>query len=102
MGFNIVKIRILESAKRDLKEGHDFYEFQKDGLGNYFIESLFSDIESLKVYAGIHTIHFGKYYRLLSKRFPFAIYYSIEKDEIKIYAVIDCRSNPAWIRQKLQ
>lgn len=102
MGFNLVKIRILQSAKRDLKEGHDFYEFQKDGLGNYYIESLFSDIESLKIYAGIHAIHFGKYYRLLSKRFPFAIYYSVEEDEIRIYAVIDCRRNPAWIRQKLQ
>jgi hypothetical protein len=60
-----VNIKILESAQKDLKEG----------LGRYFLETLVSDIESLRIFAGVHSIHFGKYYRLLSKRFPFAVYY---------------------------
>ena len=97
-----MNIRILESAKRDLKEGFYFYEFQKEGLGHYFIETLMSDIESLNIFAGIHSIHFGKYYRLLSKRFPFAVYYLIDENEIRIYAVMDCRRDPAWIRKRLQ
>ncbi len=97
-----MKIKILESAKEDLKEGYYFYDIQKRGLGDYFLESLYSDIESLKLYAGIHNIHFGKYHRLLSKRFPFAIYYRIENHEVLIYAVLDCRRDPAWIRKKLR
>jgi len=97
-----MKIKILRSAREDLKEGFRFYELQQRGLGSYFLESLYSDIESLKLFAGIHSIHFQRYYRLLSKRFPFAVYYRIEEDEIKIYAVIDCRKDPAWIRKKLQ
>jgi|APSaa5957512622_1039677.scaffolds.fasta_scaffold90266_2 hypothetical protein len=60
-----MNIRILESAKIDLKEGFNFYEHQKEGLGYYFIDSLMSDIDSLNIFAGIHNIHFGKYYRLL-------------------------------------
>lgn len=96
-----MKIKILDSAKQDLKEGFYFYEAQKQGLGHYFIETLRSDVESLRVHAGIHSIHFGKYHRMLSKRFPFAVYYSIEEDEIRIYAVVDCRRSPAWIRRKL-
>ena len=43
-----MKIKILESAKQDLSEGFGFYESQKRGLGSYFLESLFSDIESLR------------------------------------------------------
>ncbi|MCG7853693.1 MAG: type II toxin-antitoxin system RelE/ParE family toxin [Methanosarcinaceae archaeon] len=97
-----MKIKILKSAREDLKEGFHFYELQQGGLGSYFLESLSSDIESLKLFAGIHSIHFNKYHRLLSKRFPFAVYYRIEEDEIRVYAVIDCRKNPAWIRKKLQ
>jgi len=97
-----MKIKILKSAREDLKEGFHFYELQQKGLGSYFLESLFSDIESLKLFAGIHGIHFKKYHRLLSKRFPFAIYYRIEENEVRIYAVIDCRRDPAWIRRKLQ
>ncbi|MEA3280798.1 MAG: type II toxin-antitoxin system RelE/ParE family toxin [Thermodesulfobacteriota bacterium] len=76
-----MKIKILKSAKNDLREGFDFYEFQQTGLGTYFLETLSSDIESLKLFAGIHSIHFEKYYRLLSKRFPFAVYYQLNKNE---------------------
>lgn len=49
-----MKIRILESAREDLKEGFYFYESQERGVGSYFLESLFSDIESLRLFAGIH------------------------------------------------
>jgi len=97
-----MKIRILKSAREDLKEGYHFYELQQEGLGSYFLESLYSDIESLKLFAGIHSIHFQKYHRLLSKRFPFSIYYRLEENEVRIYAVIDCRRNPAWIRKRVQ
>ena len=63
-----MKIRILTSAKKDLKDDHDFYELQQSGIGTYFLESLFADIESLKLFAGIHSIYFKNYYRLLSKK----------------------------------
>jgi hypothetical protein len=46
-------VLILPSARDDLSKGFDFYERQEEGLGNYFQESLFSDIESLRLYAGI-------------------------------------------------
>ncbi len=46
------------------------------GLGSYFLDTLYSDIDSLAYYGGIYCIVFG-YYRLMSKRFPFAVYYKI-------------------------
>jgi hypothetical protein len=44
---------------------------------------------------------FGSY-RCLSRRFPFAIYYRIENDAIRIRAILDCRRHPALLRQRLQ
>jgi len=38
---------------------------------------------------------------MLSERFPFAIYYTVSGNEIKIHAIIDCRRDPAWIRDRL-
>lgn len=96
-----MKVRILSAASRDLLQGHAFYEKQKEGLGNYFLDSLFSDIDSLTITAGIHALCFHRYRRLLSKRFPFAVYYRIEDDTALVYAVLDCRRSPAWIRQRL-
>ena len=97
-----MKVKILESASKDLLDGFHFYECQDKGLGVYFLDTLFSDIDSLIVYAGIHLVYFNRYHRLLSRRFPFAVYYRIEEDRILITAVLDCRRNPAWIRTRLE
>ena len=39
--------------------------------------------------------------RALSKRFPFGVYYLMEDEVIRIYAVLDLRRDPAWIRRRL-
>ena len=46
-----MRIEILGSAEKDLIDGFNFYERQSKGLGDYFLDSLFSDIESLYIYA---------------------------------------------------
>jgi len=97
-----VRIEILESARDDLISGRAFYESQRAGLGAYFLDSLFSDIESLLLFSGVHSIHFERYHRLLSRRFPFAIYYRIEGDLIRIHAVLDCRRDPERIAERLK
>lgn len=97
-----MRIQILDEAEWDLEEGQQFHEKQREGLGAYFRDSLFSDIDSLQLYAGIHRVFFGQYHRLLSKRFPFAVYYSRAEDTVFIHAVLDCRRNPSWIRKRLE
>ena len=51
-----MKIHILDSAQQDLRNGYRFYEAQEPGLGSYFLDTLFSDIDSLSIYAGIQDV----------------------------------------------
>ena len=95
-----MKIRILSSAINDLYAGRVFYEKQGEGLGEYFFDSLFSDIDSLALYAGIHPTRFD-HYRLLSRRFPYAIYYLLEDDVVLVCRVLDLRRNPQRLQQIL-
>ena len=92
---------VLEDAAADLEAGRRFYEMRKAGIGEYFIESLLSDLESLVLYAGIHHVHFG-FYRMLSKRFPFGIYYEVNGDIAQVYAILDMRRAPLWLRSELK
>jgi plasmid stabilization system protein ParE len=96
-----MRIKILRSAIDDLHSGRLFYERQGEGLGEYFFDSIFADIDSLMLYAGIHQKIFG-YHRLLSKRFPYAVYYTLEQDSIVIRRVLDLRQNPRKIHQSLK
>lgn len=88
-----MKLRILSAASRDLIKGKKFYESHEEGVGSYFLDTLFSDIDSLLLYAGIHR-KVKEYFCLFSKRFPYAVFYKIEENEIRIYRVLDCRQDP--------
>jgi hypothetical protein len=76
-----MNLRLLPEAERDLEIGADFYESQCPGLGTYFNDCLASDIESLRLYAGIHEKYRG-FFRALSKRFPFAVYYDLTETAV--------------------
>ena len=67
-----------------------FYERQGEELGEYFFNTLFSDIDSLILFPEKHSTIFG-YHRLLSKRFPFSVYYKIQNDVVTVYRVLDQR-----------
>jgi plasmid stabilization system protein ParE len=97
-----MKIKLLSSALEDLYKGRLFYERQGEGLGEYFFDSLFSDIDSLTLYGGIHPKVFG-YHRMLSKRFPYAIYYRMEEETVVVICrILDLRRNPSKIRKSLE
>ena len=96
-----MKLQIRPSAFDDLARGRGFYDSQGLGIGDYFFDSLFSDIDSLKLYAGIHPKVMG-YYRMLAKRFPYAIYYDIKNETSIVWRVLDLRQNPKTIIQELK
>ncbi len=64
-----MNVQILDEAEQDLIDGFRFYERQGQGLGSHFLDSLFADIDSLQLYAGIHSIHTG-YHRFWPSGFP--------------------------------
>jgi hypothetical protein len=96
-----MRIKILPSAIQDLADGRSFYEQQTSGVGDYFMDSLFSDIDSLALYGGIHRLSFGCFV-MLAKRFPYAIYYKMEADAAIVWRVLDCRRDPAWTRKQMK
>lgn len=98
----MIKIRISNEALDDLADGFWFYEAQEAGLGDYFSSQLKADIEGLKVTAGIHKQSESGYLRLLSRKFPYAIYYTFAGSVAVVWAVVDCRRNPEWIREHLE
>lgn len=82
-----MKIQILELAKGDLIEGHRYYEEMDAGLGGYFLEHLFTDIETLATLDELHPQPYRHFHRALSKRFPFSIFYTVEDDVVKMQAI---------------
>jgi hypothetical protein len=94
-------LRLLQEARQDLLVGKTFYEQLQPGIGAYFWDSLLADVESLQIYAGIHRRHFD-FYRMLAKRFPYAVYYDLNETHITIVAIFPLRRSPAWLADQFR
>lgn len=92
----MAQVRITRPAETDLLED----EQQQAGIGDYFLDSLYADIDALALYAGIHPKPDGRLHRTLAARFPFAIYYGLDGEIATVVAVLDCRQNPDSIVQR--
>lgn len=95
------RVLVLADAASDLECGRDFYNSQAEGVGEHFISTMISEMEKLELLHGIHSMHFG-FFRMLTSKFPFGIYYEVTGDAVEIYAVLDLRRDPLWIRGELE
>lgn len=84
-----MRIRISRAASEDLLNGHEFYERQQQGIGGYFLDSLYADIDAFLLYGGMHPKLIGRLHRAMVKRIPFAIYYDLKNDLVTVVAVLD-------------
>ena len=98
--MNVKNIHISSDAEADLDDGRIFYNNQQQGIGDYFWDTLISDIESLIISGGVHSKKYG-FFRMSSKRFPYSIYYDVLDGEIYVLAVLPEKRNPGWIYKKL-
>ena len=93
--------KVSDDAERDIEGGFFFYEKQSPGVGDCFLDTAYAEIDSIILSAGIHRRVHGMH-RLLIQRFPFAVYYEIQADLIYVWAVLDCRSDPKKMSQKIK
>ncbi|MEA3435963.1 MAG: type II toxin-antitoxin system RelE/ParE family toxin [Thermodesulfobacteriota bacterium] len=99
--MRIKNVVALKGIVNDMNDGKAFYDQREADVGDYFWYSLIADIESLRIYAGIHNKKYGLY-RMLARRFPYAIYYEIEDEIVYIVAVLPMRRDPVWIKRKIE
>ncbi len=86
----------------DLRAGRRFYSSQGGReLGSRFFETLAAVIGGLSCRGGLHARKFG-FHRALAPKFPYSVYYDVEGEVVRVYAVVDNRRNPAWAESRVE
>lgn len=93
-------VRVLEEAAEDLQIAKEFYDQQESVIGDYCVRTLLDEIVSLETLHGTHKIHWGVL-RMLSKKFPYGIFYRDSVDEVQVIAELDLRRNPASLKKNI-
>jgi toxin ParE1/3/4 len=91
MAFDII---IKPLAAEDITEATEWFEEQNPNLSLDFILKLSEAINLIKD----NPHHFQKRYKniriVFTRKFPFGIYYTIEKETIFVQAVLHTKRNP--------
>jgi toxin ParE1/3/4 len=89
--------RIIQpEAKADIQESFDWYEKQKAGLGNEFLEEVDKGLSQLILNPLYYTALNKDLRRYRIKRFPFLIIYGIDKKKVIVFGVRHMSRKPKF------
>ena len=85
---------IKEEAVVDMQQAYDYYEENRTGLGQRFLDTLDDYFERIQQYPLHHQIKRKPYREAVIKDFPYLIIYEIEQQNIVVYAIFNTWRNP--------
>lgn len=88
-------LEIKEEAVLDIKEAYLYYEEQKIGLGNRFLDTLEIYLERVQKYPEHYQVKRAPYQEAFVKDFPYLIIYEIEANKVIVYAIFNTWRNPS-------
>jgi toxin ParE1/3/4 len=88
-----VKWRVLirPQAEADLREARNWYENQRPGLGNEFLVDIRIAIQLLARDPERRPDYYRGFRRVLTRRFPYKLFYRLEGDRVIIFRVLHAR-----------
>jgi plasmid stabilization system protein ParE len=95
------EIRLRIEAERDLVEAARWYEEQQQGLGQEFLNELLATLSTIAEMPSLYAVVHRSTRRALMHRFPFGIFYRIDKDRIVVLAVNAREPSPSKVDEPL-
>ena len=89
-----LEVRLRPEAERDLADAADWYEAQRQGLGNEFLDEVLTTLSSVAEAPMMYPNIYRSTRRAIIHRFPFSVYYRAESATIVVVAVMHGSRNP--------
>jgi hypothetical protein len=96
----MMPIRVLPEARIEMLEASDFYDEQREGLGDRFIEDVDQAVAALREAPKRCPQIYRSYRRCQLHIFPYGIFYRITKTEIVIVAISHLHRRPGYWRKR--
>jgi plasmid stabilization system protein ParE len=93
------RLVIRSRAEADLREAQNWYENQRTGLGAEFVAEIDATIRVLIRDPQRHPVYYRGFRRVLTRRFPYKLFYRLEDDRVIIFRVLHVRrDHPRLLR----
>jgi plasmid stabilization system protein ParE len=88
-------IRYRREARSEFDAAFDWYEAQRQGLGDEFSDEVRAVLDLIRQVPELHPVVYRDIRRAVVKRFPYTVYYRVESSRILVIAVIHNRRDPS-------
>jgi toxin ParE1/3/4 len=88
------KILVKPSAEKEIRAAREWYEREQSNLGDHFIKSLDQLFEKILKNPKVFVLRYRNVRMGLTKRFPYAVHYIIEGNQITVLAILHTKRKP--------
>lgn len=86
----------------DAISGYVWYEDKANGLGEEFLRVFYACAVDILHNPLLYRKVYKDFRRRLLRRFPYAIYFRIEKQQIVVFGLFHCARSPAVVKRELR
>lgn len=98
----IYSLRFLPEIAEDVIAGYAWYEAKSNGLGEEFLRIFYACSGELPQNPLLYPKVYSDFRRRLLRRFPYAVYFMIEDDQVIVLGLFHCARDPHTIESLLQ
>ena len=89
-----MNLRYSKRAIIDIEIAMGWYEGQRKGLRIEFLDCLEGTVIRILENPSLYSVKYKMLRSALVRRFPFSVFYTIEKSKVLVHAVFDNRQDP--------
>lgn len=95
-------LRFLPEVEDDAIGGFSWYETKSPGLGEEFLRMFYASTCEIPRNPFLYRKAYKEFRRCLLRRFPYAIYFTINNDRVIVAGLFHCARDPHGVGSSLQ
>jgi len=95
-----LELVIRPEAEADALEAYRWYSEQLPGLGDDFLAEIDRALETIRANPEVHRKVHREFRRVLTRRFPYAVFFAVRGDRIVVFAILHTARDPRLWRKR--
>ena len=87
-------------AEADALEAYQWYNEQLSGLGDDFLAEIDRALDTIQANPELPQKLYREFRRVLTRRFPYAVFYAVRDDRIIVFAILHMARDPRLWRKR--
>ncbi|MGI8964857.1 MAG: type II toxin-antitoxin system RelE/ParE family toxin [Limisphaerales bacterium] len=100
--MNEFRARLRPELLADLAEAFAWYEERAEGIGQASVRAFFAAVARATRQPFLYRTVHGEFRRVLLRRYPYWLYYAVERDEVIFFLLFPARRDPRRISRLLR